>query len=357
MADIINIFAKASSQSSSLDVLQNLHNDLRKYVCLRDDAAVAVSLWVVHTYCLNATFISPRLAITSPVKRCGKSTLIDWLSTVVLDPMTSVNISPAAVFRTVEAKRPTLLIDEADRFLANNNELCGVLNSGHKANGVVHRWDPLVKTLRDFSTYSACALSLIGQLPGTLANRSIHARLRRRLPDEPINSLRRDQDNPLQEQCYQWAVDNIEHLSREPEMPKELTNRLADNWRPLLAIADQVGGDWPAMARAVAVSMVKTDLNEDDSPMVQLLAEIREIFEALPWISSKKLVVELGVRGMPMSEKSLALKLASFDIAPKQERRGKHIERGYRAEWFADAWARYLPDTTETVTDVTDVTD
>src|SRR5262249_22923949 len=40
------------------------------------------------------------------------------------------------------------------------------------------------------------------------------------------------------------------------------TNRLADNWRPLLAIADQMGGDWPAMARAVAVSMVKTDLND-----------------------------------------------------------------------------------------------
>jgi len=64
-------------------------------------------------------------------------------------------------------------------------------------------------------------------------------------------------------------------------------------------------------------------------------------------------VAELAAREMLMSEKSLALKLASFDIAPKQERRGKSIERGYRAEWFADAWARYLP----TVTDVTDVTD
>jgi hypothetical protein len=79
MADIINIFANAPSQSSSLDVLHNLHNDLRGHVCLRDDAAVAVPLWVLHTYCLDATFISPRLAITSPVKRCGKSTLIDWL--------------------------------------------------------------------------------------------------------------------------------------------------------------------------------------------------------------------------------------------------------------------------------------
>src|SRR5262249_1967853 len=163
---------------------------------------------------------------------------------------------------TVEEKRPTLLIDEADRFLSKNDELCGVLNSGHKANGVVHRWDTNLKKLRDFSTFSACAISMIGQLPGTLADRSIHVRLRRRLPDESINSLRLDQDNPLQDQCYQWAVNNIEHLSREPEMPKELTNRLADNWRPLLAIADQMGGDWPAMARAVAVSMVKTDLND-----------------------------------------------------------------------------------------------
>jgi hypothetical protein len=350
MAKIVDIGGSPFARTSN--VLGNLHDDLRKYVCLRDDAAVAVPLWVLHTYCVEASFISPRLAITSPVKRCGKSTLIDWLSTVVWRPMTSVNISPAAVFRTVEAKRPTLLIDEADRFLAKNNELCGVLNSGHKANGVVHRWDALLKVLRDFSTYSACALSLIGKLPGTLADRSIHARLRRRLPDEPIHSLRLDQGNPLADQCYKWAEDNINLLSREPDMPGELTNRVADNWRPLLAIADQVGGDWPAMARAVAVSMTN-DLDEDDSPLVQLLAEIREIFKDRPWMGSKKLVAELAAREMLMSEKSLALKLASFDIAPKQERRGKSIERGYRAEWFADAWARYLP----TVTDVTDVTD
>src|SRR5262249_20515304 len=234
-------FGDSAAPADAAKVLDNLHNDLRKYVCLRDDAAIAVPLWVLHPYCLNGTFISPRLAITSPVKRCGKSTMIDWLGTVVFDPMASVNISPAAVFRTVEEKRPTLLIDEADRFLSKNDELCGVLNSGHKGNGVVHRWDPNLKKLRDFSTFSACAISMIGQLPGTLADRSIHVRLRRRLPNEPINSLRLDQDNPLQDQCYEWAVGNIEHLSREPEMPKELTNRLADNWRPLLAIADQVG--------------------------------------------------------------------------------------------------------------------
>lgn len=118
-------FGDSAAPADAAKVLDNLHNDLRKYVCLRDDAAIAVPLWVLHTYCLNGTFISPRLAITSPVKRCGKSTMIDWLGTVVFEPMASVNISPAAVFRTVEEKRPTLLIDEADRFLSKNDELCG----------------------------------------------------------------------------------------------------------------------------------------------------------------------------------------------------------------------------------------
>jgi hypothetical protein len=40
------------------------------------------------------------------------------------------NISPAAIFRYVEASHPTLLIDEAETFVTGNEEVRGILNSG-----------------------------------------------------------------------------------------------------------------------------------------------------------------------------------------------------------------------------------
>jgi hypothetical protein len=64
--------------------------------------------------------ISPRLAITSPEKQCGKTTLLDVLSCLAWRPMTTGSITAASIFRVVEKVQPTLLIDEADTFLPDN---------------------------------------------------------------------------------------------------------------------------------------------------------------------------------------------------------------------------------------------
>ena len=46
--------------------------------------------------------------------------------------MLAANITAAAIFRTIDAWSPTLLIDEADSFLGETgDELRGILNSGH----------------------------------------------------------------------------------------------------------------------------------------------------------------------------------------------------------------------------------
>jgi putative DNA primase/helicase len=43
----------------------------------------------------------------------------------------SSNITAPALFRYIEDVRPTLLIDEADSFVNDNEELRGILSSGH----------------------------------------------------------------------------------------------------------------------------------------------------------------------------------------------------------------------------------
>ena len=174
------------------DLVEELIGDLTRYVSLEPDYAAVASFWALHTYLVNQGFITPRLAITAPQPRCGKTTLVNWLQTVVQRPLSSVNVSAAAVYHIVEALQPTLLIDEADTFLATQNELRGVLNSGHQKNGCVHRWDPRAKCIRAYPTFCACAISLIGTLPSTLQDRSVRIRLRRRRPDEKIASLRTD---------------------------------------------------------------------------------------------------------------------------------------------------------------------
>ena len=70
-----------------------------------------------------------------------------------------------------------MLIDEADSFLRNSDELRGVLNSGHTRDSAF-----VIRTVgedhepRRFSTWGAKAIALIGKLPDTLADRSIEVR-------------------------------------------------------------------------------------------------------------------------------------------------------------------------------------
>jgi putative DNA primase/helicase len=98
---------------------------IRKFVVMEVGCPEAVALWTLHTHVLDAFQISPRLAITSPEKRCGKTTALDVVYSLAPRPLSTSNTSAAAIFRTIEAARPTLLIDEADTFLTSSEEIRG----------------------------------------------------------------------------------------------------------------------------------------------------------------------------------------------------------------------------------------
>jgi hypothetical protein len=269
---------------------------------------------------------------------------VNWLKTVVQRPLSSVNVSAAAVYHIVEEFQPTFLIDEADTFLATQNELRGILNSGHQKEGFVHRWDPHLKCIRSYPTFCACAISLIGNLPPTLQDRSVRIRLRRRRPDEKIASLRTDQmSDDLARRCARWALDNqYTYANADPAIPEQLFNRVEDNWRPLLAVADVIGGHWPTRLREIAVKIAELEASEDPSTDTQLLRDIHDIFGERDWVTTNDLLTGLHKREYVMSGKRLANKLKPYGIEPKQERRGSRVERGYLAKDFADAFARYL---------------
>ena len=187
-------------------------------------AAIALALWAVHTFTFDRFRVSPYLAITSPQKRCGKSTLLAVLTRLVHRPLLSSNISPAAVYRGVEQWRPTLLIDEADTFLARNEELRGILNSGHTRDAAY-----TIRCVGDiheptrFSTWCPKVIAMIGTLPSTLADRSIVIKLRRRLRHEAIQRIDPKALDPLCEtlrrKIVRWADDHgpfLEDTAVEP---------------------------------------------------------------------------------------------------------------------------------------------
>jgi len=341
-------------------LLDEIASVFKRYVVLPTGAEIAASLWVVHTYLINVLQVSPLLALTSPEKRCGKTTVLDILQSLCWRALGASNISAAALFRVVEHFTPTLLIDEADTFLAERDELRGIINAGYTRSTA-----RVIRTVGDdfepraFSTFCPKGIAAIGGLPGTIEDRSIALRMKRRTRGEKIERLRRDRLNadlePLRRRAARWAADNGDQIrDADPDVPPSLNDRAADIWRPLLAIADAAGGQWPTQARDVALALTDTEATADDVKG-QLLADVREIFDVLhaDRLTSEALVEQLcklttrpwgeGRRGKPLNQNGLARLLRPFDIVPKTIRLGSNTAKGYERADFNDAFSRYIP--------------
>ena len=175
-------------------LLDALVEAFARYLILPRHAVEGVALWTLHAWTFGAGDISPFLALTSPTKRCGKTSLLILLYWLTPKSELAANISATAIFRYIDFERPTLLIDEADSFLEGNEEMRGVLNSGHtKAAAYVIRNVEIDGEHRPqrFSTWAPKAIATIGNLPGTLEDRSIIVRMQRKPKGAKVSRCRR----------------------------------------------------------------------------------------------------------------------------------------------------------------------
>jgi len=345
-------------------LLDGILADIQKRIILPVGAAEAVTLWALLTYTHQAFGVLPILGITSPVKRCGKTKLLETLSAYTYRALSASNMTAAAVYRTIEKYKPTLLIDEGDTFLRDNDELRGVINSGHtRASAFVVRIEgDSLEPIR-FSTWGMKAISMIGRLPDTVEDRSVAIHLARKAPGETVLKTGLDfaeQCKPVRAMCRRWADDNMERLKTVTvTVPPSGNDRADDNWHPLFTIAETIGGDWPERARN---SMEKLCEKSDDSVGAQLLADIKGVFEAqgVDRIFSRDLVEALKNlteapwndwnRGKGLTTNALSRLLKPFSIISRTVRVDVETAKGYRLDLFRDAFSRYLPCDTNVTT-------
>lgn len=340
------------------ELLDDLALIVRKYLVLPAGAADAIALWTLFAHAHDAFCISPIMAVTSPTPECGKTTLLTLLGRLAPRPLPASNITAAAVFRSVAKWSPTLLIDEADTFISQSKEMRGVMNSGHhRANAYVIRLSREFGQPERLCMWAPKAVALIGDLPPTLASRSIHVDLVRKAPDETVELLRLDRLDHLEDflrRAARWAIDHQEYLRTvDPVMPESLDGRAADNWRPLLGIADLAGDAWPKRARRAAETL--SAKRKDATPSVLLLEDIQNVFAARQTdrITSADLVQALSEledrpwpewrNNRPISPRQLAELLEPFGITSNTIRISSSLTaKGYYLSSFSDAFRRYV---------------
>ncbi|MGW0703913.1 DUF3631 domain-containing protein [Streptomyces sp. NPDC002867] len=354
-----------------LDKVEAFH---RRFNVFPTEAAyVAVALWDAHAHLLDCFDSTPRIAFLSPEPGSGKTRALEIVETLVPQPMTAVNASAAALFRSVSGGngKPTILFDEIDTVFGpkagDNEELRGFLNAGHRRTGVTYRCigDGGQQTVQAFPSYCAVAVAGLGSLPDTILSRSVIIRMRRRARNEKVEPFRarihEAEGHKLRDRLAAWAEQARGFVMGSwPDMPDGVTDRPADVWEPLLAIADAVGGDWPDRARVACVTLVTASkANDKGSLGVRLLTDLRDHvmvgIDRLPTVAILDRLNALDdapwadLNGKPLDNRRLSRMLAEYMTADNEPIASRNIKsagsvlKGYYAADLWDAWARYCP--------------
>lgn len=333
-------------------LLSDVSSQLSANCFLPEGAADAIALWILFSWCHDVFETSPRLALQSPVPGCGKTTVLGIVAALVPSPLPTSNISAAAIYRILKRGQRTLLLDEIDTVIDTSPDLLNVLNSGHvRTTARVVRCDGKGEYIaREFSTWAACLLAGIGGLPAALQSRAIVIWMQRAPPSAKTGEVAHEPLRILKEQLSVWSKLSATTLKNaRPTLPRGFHGRLADNWRPLIAIADLAGGDWSARGRAAA-EVLTGDL-ETPTELKFLETACRAVRElGTDRLSSKRLHDALKRHSnddddVPIgSLKSMASRLRAFGIRPTVMRiEGKPV-RGYSSLDFCQAAETYQLD-------------
>jgi hypothetical protein len=145
---------------------------LRRFLFLQDHQFTALALWILHSFVFNDFGHSPRLALLSPVRGCGKSVVLDLCEKLCRRPRKFGSTTTAVLPRLIHNDQSTVLLDEADNLdFAGDPVLRAVLNDGFKAGA--RRALMIKREATEFGLFAPIALAAIGRLPLPLMSRSI----------------------------------------------------------------------------------------------------------------------------------------------------------------------------------------
>jgi hypothetical protein len=354
-------------------LLEDVKAYLKRFVVYpSDEACMAHTLWCAHAHFMDRWDTTPRFAFLSAEPASGKTRALEVTGLLVPDPVETVNVTVSYLFRRIGMggdTPPTVLFDEIDtvfgrRPTPGTEEVRGLINAGYRRGATAGRCVAHGRTIEteDYPAYAAVAVAGLGALPDTLLSRSIIVRMVRRAPNERIEPFRRRLHAPaghvLRDRLAAWAKGAANPLPW-PALPNTVTDRNADCWEGLIALADLAGGHWAKEARATAVTLTARAAEElrEASRGLQLLEHMRAVLgedeqktttaildrlaklDESPWAA-----IEGKNQDKPLSDRGLASRLRPYGIKPRVLRVGGATPRGYRKEDFLDVWRRYVGD-------------
>jgi hypothetical protein len=367
---ILNRVEVADDAVDGAALADEIKATIQRHIVCTDHQATAVTLWTLFTWVFNSARVAPLLFATSPMPECGKSNLLTLVRWLARRSLPASNISGASIYHLIERHEITLIIDEADSFMRDDERIAGIVNSGHTrdmAFVIRMHGEGAAQEPRVFSTWAPKALAGIGVkcLQPATRTRCIVIELERASDSAAYTPLSEVDtiSNPWAElagRIARWADDFPSAAAGNADMG-DLARRTADNWRPLFAIAEALAGDWPELARAAARELSHKRVSDEDVKTL-LLSDLRDVFGSRERMHSVDIAAALaaledrpwaewGRQSKPITKTGLARLLGDFKVpSPVAMRIDEKNLKGYERAWLDDLFERYLAPGGETET-------
>lgn len=278
--------AHSSAQAAEIltETMRYTRRVLERHVSWPSAQALdTVQLWLMHANARNwddagnpgplIWRATPRLLLTSDTRGSGKSTALDLVGMLTANSGRPSKITPRAIAHKLANKHETVTIDEAKLIFGSgraSQELQGVLLAGYTRRGT-YTYSSGGKDV-DLKTFGPVAyagkdelITDTGGSLGDLLDRTIIIRMRRAGRHYPDIDEVADAAAVLAAKgMAAWTtIKQGELLAAASRLSRQATEsgdldaadldagmlRVTQIWRPLLACADEMGGDWPARAR------------------------------------------------------------------------------------------------------------
>lgn len=277
---------------ATAELLRYVEGYITRYVILPDQAAATTcALFVLHTWAISAADATPYLIVVSSEPGSGKTRLLEVLGVLVCNPWQTSATTEVAMFRKIDKEHPTILLDELDTIFrggSSHEALRAIINAGNRRGATVTRCDGKWDT-REYETFGPKVMAGIdtGFIPATILDRSVVIRMHRRAGEQlerfrPL--LARAEAAPALTTLAAWSGIVQDELAKiTPVLPDTLSDRAADAWEPLLAIAAFAGQDWPEQALTAAQSLSGALLaGEEDEHLPVVLPAMEALLTGAP---------------------------------------------------------------------------
>lgn len=355
---------------SFLDVLKAVRSHFESYVMtMTEEDLDILTLWTIHTHLCFETYTTPRLILDSAVHGSGKTTVLEHIERLGMNPVQMSNVSsPAMLARILDQSMRTILIDEADRSLNPQkpgiDDIIAIINSGYKRGAsrpvlVPNKEEGWVA--KEMPTFSPVAMAgNAPQLPDDTKSRSLTVLL---MPaqegdvEETDWEVMDDEVKALGERLAA-AADRVREQVKgnRPNVPKGCIGRMKERWLPLKRVAAAASDAWAERVDHLILRDLEAQRLADDEgiqsqpPHVHLARDIHTLFErdGTRFIETSLLLERLIDMNPDMWSKNsnygkdiTAQRLSRFLV----NRYGIHSSRvgskprGYYRDDFKRAWA------------------